>query len=127
MLEAAGAIAGVLGLLAGIIKMLLDKYFKQAAELESVKQSYQQKAIDELNLAIVEHKKELKALALKLEENTRTNQITQNKLQSVSDDLRSYIGSVEKSLEALQGHVVKLSDELIIVKGRSNEQRTGHK
>ena len=83
MLEAAGAIAGVLGLLAGIIKMLLDKYFKQAAELESVKQSYQQKAIDELNLAIVEHKKELKALALKLEENTRTNQITQNKLQSV--------------------------------------------
>lgn len=128
MWEAVIAIASVLGVLAGIIKMLLDQYFKKAADHENLKNTYQTTAIEGLKTAVAEHKMELKELGQKLERNTLANQNTQAKLQNVSDDLRSYIESVEKSVQDLHKHVLRLSDELVIVKGRPNgKSQTGNK
>ena len=118
MWEAFGGIAAVLGTLAGIIKWLLTIYFKQSAQLEEVKNAYQTQALVGLQETVDNHKKELRVLGQKLEDNTRATTVARTELQTVSGDLRKYIEEVEKSASKIHSEVISLGKDLAMVKGR---------
>lgn len=123
MWEALGGIAAVLGALAGIIKWLLGAYFKKAEQLEEVKSAYQAQALVGLQETVEAHKKELRVLGQKLEENTRATTIARTELQTVSGDLRKYIEGVEKTASKIHSEVIALGKDLAMVKGRPNAKK----
>lgn len=123
MWEAFGGVAAVLGTLAGIIKWLLTIYFKQSAQLEEVKNAYQTQALVGLQETVDTHKKELRALGQKLEENTKATTTARTELQVISKDLKAYIEEVERTAGKIQSQVIKLGEELVMVKGRPHAKK----
>lgn len=123
MWEAVGGIATVLGLLGGIIKLLLDKYFKQADELEKTKKTLADKSIQDLSKIIEQHKVEIHKLREELVLNTKSIAKADKDLQVFSEDLRLYSERSQGRLEALESRMIKLSEELTLLKGLRNAKK----
>lgn len=123
MWEAFGGVAAVLGLLGGIIKLLLDKYFKQAEELEHTKKTLAEKSINELKILLDQHKVELHKMREELSLNTKSIAKADRDLQKFTEDLRSYIDESNTRIQRIETSMIKLSDELLLIKGQRNVQR----
>lgn len=120
MWEAFGGVAAVLGLLGGIIKLLLDKFFKQAEELEYTKKRLADKSIEELQTIINQHKVELHKLREELALNTKSIAKADKDLQKFSEDLRFYVEESQLRIQRIESSVLRLSEELTMLKGRAN-------
>lgn len=117
MWEALASIAGVLGAMAAIIRWLLQEYFKKAKELEETKKNLQEKILDELKLTVDEHKKELRILGSKIQVSTTSLNAVDVDLKSVALKLNEYHQESKQRIEFLESRLVKLSDDLLMVKG----------
>lgn len=117
MWEALASIAGVLGAMAAIIRWLLQEYFKKAKELEETKKSLQEKVLDELKSTVDEHKKELRILGSKIQVSTTSLNSVDVDLKSVTLKLNEYHQESKQRIEFLESRLIKLSDDLLMVKG----------
>jgi len=124
MWEAAGALAAVFGVLAGIIKLLLDKYFKQAEILENMRKSNNETAIIELRDAIEEHKKELRAIKTELQFNTTAARQTNKDVEKMTNELSSYVSKTEARMQKFDSHIVEIGKDLHLLKGIKNAKRS---
>lgn len=118
MWQALGGVAALVTAMAGIIKVLVDRYFKQATELEELKKNYGAKMLEDLKSTVTEHKKELKILGEKIEKNTSAQMMGDRKLQVLTEDLRKYALESEEKFEKFQSEIVKLGKEVFMVRGK---------
>lgn len=123
MWEALAGIAGVLGALSAIIRWLLQEYFKKAKELEETKKTLQEKVLQDLNLTVDEHKKELRILGSKLEASTGALKTTDKDLQELALKLNDYYAESKTRLSVFESKLIKLTEDLFMLKGKSDGKK----
>lgn len=116
MNEALLSIVGVIGALAGIIRWLLQVYFKQAQELESLKKKFTDEAIDELKVTVENHKKELFVIKDRLDSAAAGYKSNQTGFKEVTDSLRNFVESNDRELERMRTQIIQLSKDIIMLK-----------
>lgn len=116
--ETFGSLLGLLVTLAGIIKLLIDAYFKKADEHEALKNSYTENQITELRKivnhisATVEHfKKEIENQI----EKTRSLHQSLNGFVAV---LKSYVEVNTKKTDDMKSEIIQIKKDLIIIKNK---------
>lgn len=120
MWEAFAGVASVVGVLAGLIRWLLQEYFKKAAELEDVKKAHTARLLQELEVTVDEHRKEIRSLGIKIESSTKAITDSDKKLQTLTEDLRKFLVNTEEKFSRIETDVIKIGRDLIMLKDRAN-------
>lgn len=119
MWEALGGVAAVIGMLAGTIKWLLDKYFKKQEELEALRKNYTDVALENLRETVDQHKKELKIIKSSLDSSTVALQTADKDIRDLSKDVSSYVDQTNNRMQRLESEIIKIGNDLILIRGKN--------
>lgn len=112
------SIIGLIVTLAGIIKVLIDRYFKKAEELEKHKANYTEKQIMGLKEIVEKLEKSMSQFEKKMDSHTEKVRHIDMRMESFISMLKTYVESNHKTTEKMKSDIIKISDDIIMLKSK---------
>lgn len=122
-MDVVAAFLGILTTLAGLAALLGRKYFEKEMELEKFRRDHVQGALSQLDATVQDHKKAIRAHTDSIEKLNSTIMRSDKDLRELSHSVKEYAESHDARIIAFEQKVLRLSEDLIIVKGTKRESR----
>lgn len=127
MWEAIASIAGFLAAVAGLVRWLLAVWFKNVRENESLKNQLRTKEIETLKETLKDFEEKLQVHESKMQELEKTIRVQTQEFvkakdgyKEISTQLRRYVEKSDGITRELRQAIVRLSEDLILIKGTTN-------
>lgn len=130
MWEAVAAIAGFLTAIAGLTRWLFSVWFKNVKENEILKNELRSKEIESIHVMLENFETKLKYHQTQMVELQRIIQIQTQEFEEakagyvrIGNNLRQFIIQSEQVTKELKQNIVRISDDLMIIKGKPRAQK----
>jgi chromosome segregation ATPase len=121
------SILGFLAASAGVAQWLIKVYWSQAEKIEDLRSKNEKRTIFSLESTVDDLKKEIRSHKAELSKLNGSLLDVQARIQKNTDDgqalmkaLYDYVDTTAAKFEKLEGVMIALSKDLILVKGRKN-------
>ena len=118
MWEAVAAWGVAVGTIAGLAALLGKKYFEKELELEQVRKSNVSNVLADLKTTVEEHKKAINNLLSSLDKTNTSLLNTDADLKNIREEMKEYSESVGARIIAFESKVMRLSEDVILIKGQ---------
>lgn len=118
MWEAVAAWGVAVGTIAGLAALLGKKYFEKELELEQVRKSNVTSVLSELKSTVEDHKRSIINHTGALDKINTSLLRTDSDLKNIREEIKEYSEAVGTRIIAFESKVMRLSEDLIIIKGQ---------
>lgn len=122
-MDVVGAFLGILTTIAGLTALLGRKYFEKEMELERFRRDHTQAALSELKSTVQEHKAALHSHSASIEKLNATMLRSDKDIKELARSVKEYADSHDARIIAFEQNVLRLSEDLMIVKGAKRDSR----